>query len=39
MKGKYSFSVAYDLRVIYSVRKNGFVVHHLEQIGAHSKVY
>lgn len=39
-KNFWSFDADYDLRVIYSVNKNGsIVIHILETLGTHSELY
>jgi len=39
-KNFWSFDVEYDLRVIYSVNKNGSVMLHiLENVGTHNELY
>jgi len=40
LRNFWSFDADYDLRVIYSVNKNGgFVLHILENLGTHSELY
>ena len=40
LKNFWSFDADYDLRVIYSVNKNGsIVIHRLENLGTHNELY
>ena len=39
-KGFWSFDADYDLRIIYSISKNGtIIIHNLENFGTHKELY